>query len=644
MVSRSSVGVMTVMALLMSGGAFAQTQTLQEYAAECDETIGVSVPAFSCLIGADNLPLPVVPTTHKGGLWWPPHDCDRPNRLSGVCDPDSTFQVLHRSASVEIVALCRHKGNAPGTYGDVAVIQHNKDNGATCFYQALGLGLSAAVPAPVLGTQSYWKTPAGTAADGCQSCHDTGAFIRSPYLTQVAAPHTVPGAGMSGFNKNQRYYLLGDAFQSDRRFKVQVAGNTCMSCHSMGTSNLSSSNGTALDLGPRSVAWTEPSKVHNDPVNSPLWMTPGQGTWTQQSQDSAEAVRFCAQQARVAIANDSVFNLPAGCQVDEVGFWNSLTGVANSRPTAVAGPGANVDVLFRGLDQNVWTRQWEPSAQPPSPSLDTWAPYVTVGSGGTAQSVVDAIAVSGLGGTDLFDRDLNGSLRTKRRPYGHVRWSPSPSTWTDLGGQFQSNPVPVSFINQDRVDVLVRGMDNGVWRKSLVNGAWAPGYTQLGGLTYFAPAAVANGGTLEVFMRGTDDAIYRKGGRGWEFHNGQITNTPVALASGNGVVNVFGRDVYGQLWRLHNTNGAYTWEILGGSLPADSMPAVVSTGPGRITVFIRSTDSTIHRRDLVNGVWSQWKRLGGKFTSDPAAVVTYNNRIFVFARSANSVILWAKVQ
>src|SRR5262249_29925350 len=100
--------------------------TLEGYAQKCDEAIGVAntVPDFNCDSGTE------VPTTHfANGL------CDRPNVLNRTCDPGSRFQVLTNNADAYVVAHCRKEGLSQGEYNDIAVIQHNRKNGATCFYQ-----------------------------------------------------------------------------------------------------------------------------------------------------------------------------------------------------------------------------------------------------------------------------------------------------------------------------------------------------------------------------------------------------------------------------------------------------------------------------------------------------------------------------
>lgn len=104
--------------------------TLEEYAQKCDEAIGITIPDFSCDAGT------LVPTTHMtpASASYPNGSCDRPDQLNQECDAASRFQLLPGSDDHAFaVAHCRKQGLGPGQYGDIAVIQHNKDNGATCF-------------------------------------------------------------------------------------------------------------------------------------------------------------------------------------------------------------------------------------------------------------------------------------------------------------------------------------------------------------------------------------------------------------------------------------------------------------------------------------------------------------------------------
>jgi hypothetical protein len=269
--------------------------TLEQYSKKCDQAIGVTVPDFVCDAGT------LVPDTHPTG-----NRCDRPNQLNMVCDPGSRFQVLTDNANAAVVAHCRKKGNAAGNFGDIAVIQYSKQNGATCFYQALGT-LSGNVKAPSKGTGAWpWMTPTDTAGIRCARCHDNGALIRSPYLTQLkdnpGEKNVLPGSHDSSFNSKQPYAFVGTDFSSWRAYEVKVKGNLCNDCHRMGVSNLTAldpdnGEGTSLDFGIRATSAFDHNKNHSknkDSAESPLWMTPGTITFNQGHLDAAEEIQKCA--------------------------------------------------------------------------------------------------------------------------------------------------------------------------------------------------------------------------------------------------------------------------------------------------------------------------------------------------------------
>src|SRR5262249_1287073 len=154
---------------------------LQKYAEQCDRAIGVTVPDFDCDAGTE---VPGQGTVFSGD---DSVKCDQPNRLNGECDPGSRFQALTRSATAYVVAHCRKLGGSAGIYGDIAVIQYSRSNGATCFYQALsqdhthpdlpgGRSAPGAAANPVLApskgqvANSIWKSPAETAGIQCGMC------------------------------------------------------------------------------------------------------------------------------------------------------------------------------------------------------------------------------------------------------------------------------------------------------------------------------------------------------------------------------------------------------------------------------------------------------------------------------------------
>jgi hypothetical protein len=277
--------------MLIAGANMAYAgDTLQSFAHQCDQAIGLTVPDFYCDDGT------LVPTTHLV------HDvCDRPDQLDQDCDPGSRFQVLANNVDAYVVAHCRKREEVqnPGKYGDIAVIQHNKTNGATCFYQgALDLSHNGNVMAPSKGegNPAFWMTPTAIANSPfpCVSCHDNGPIIRSPYLSQITGPNRLPGAGDNMFNHDQPYSFVGSDFTSWKAYKVEITGNMCNGCHRLGVNN-AGGGGTARDFGIRATAPSQKSKNPHS-ADSPMWMLPGQTNYIQAHADAALAIKQCADQ------------------------------------------------------------------------------------------------------------------------------------------------------------------------------------------------------------------------------------------------------------------------------------------------------------------------------------------------------------
>ena len=305
------------------------SDNLAVFAKKCAAATGEDVPAFNCDNGT------LVPEGNVNGSL-----CDFPNVLNQECDPGSRFQVLKQTNDVEIVGHCRKKGLGAGQYGDIAVIQYNQKNGATCFYQALGT-LSANVTAPSEGNgpgKFPWLNPKDTAAIRCVRCHDNGPFIRSEYLAQLRneTKNRLPGTNSGSGHWDQRfswnqtipYGFVGNDFQSWKVYSVSVmgTGSACLGCHRLGLSSIGGSylpgEGTAQHFGPFATAMTQPSKNPHS-ANSPIWMTPGAITYNATNETNAKAVAACAQ-AIVAKGNDpNAPNPPSGCQWMQYGQGNT---------------------------------------------------------------------------------------------------------------------------------------------------------------------------------------------------------------------------------------------------------------------------------------------------------------------------------
>jgi hypothetical protein len=302
---RGWLAILFSIALASMASPAAQADDLQDYAQQCDAAIGATVQEFDCDAGTEVL-------GQGGAPFGTNASCDEPNRLDKQCDPGSHFQVLTRTEDAYVVAHCRKKGNQAGEYGDIAVIQHSRKNGATCFYQAFGT-LPGQVKAPSKGQATYpWFTPSSTANVGCGGCHDNGPFIRSPYINQVKDSNALPGSNDISFNRDQPYAFVGKDFAAWKAFKVEIAKNECNTCHRLGVNDTPVHTfpcspghqcGTALDFAERATSSDEKSEedmrdAHKNPPSaaSPIWMPPFpiQTSPNPIHANSAKAIHDCA--------------------------------------------------------------------------------------------------------------------------------------------------------------------------------------------------------------------------------------------------------------------------------------------------------------------------------------------------------------
>ena len=150
---RGARGAALVLGLACTLGGVATAQNRAQYAAQCAAEMG-TIPAFNCLDGV------VLPITVNGvEQSQPVTACDNPVQLglggNGQCVPFSRLLRLPtNNPATEAVAICRkyNASNGPGDpiFADIAVIQHNKATGRTCFFQSpIQAGLDGrTVPSP----------------------------------------------------------------------------------------------------------------------------------------------------------------------------------------------------------------------------------------------------------------------------------------------------------------------------------------------------------------------------------------------------------------------------------------------------------------------------------------------------------------
>ena len=136
--------------------------------------------------------------------------------------------------------------------------------------------------------------------------------------------------------------------------------------------------------------------------------------------------------------------------------------------------------------------------------------------------------------------------------------------------------------------------------------AWSGWASQGGGLTSRATAARNQDGRLEVFVRGTDNALWHKwqvapnsGWSDWASQGGVLMSSISAGQNRDGRLEVFVRGTDNALWHKWQVapNGSWSdWASEGGVLTSDI--AIGHNADGRLEVFVRGTD---------NGLWHNWQ-------------------------------------
>ena len=119
-----------------------------------------------------------------------------------------------------------------------------------------------------------------------------------------------------------------------------------------------------------------------------------------------------------------------------------------------------------------------------------------------------------------------------------------------------------------------------------------------------------NDGRLQVFMIGTDNALYYKtqttaGGSTWSSSWTSLGGTirantdPVVIANSDGRLQVFVVGTNNQLYYRSQTaadSSSWTssWTSLGGTIKADTSPAVARNNDGRLQVFVEDVRNQLY--------------------------------------------------
>jgi hypothetical protein len=284
-----------------------------------------------------------------------------------------------------------------------------------------------------------------------------------------------------------------------------------------------------------------------------------------------------------------------GCSIENALFQYMpvITGglmppiVMQERPaahTAVSWGKDRLDIFVRGTDGAVYHKAWDGKAWFPSDQPDGWNLI-----GGS--TIGAPVAVSwGKDRLDLFVRGTDNGIYHKA--WDGMQWFPSDAAdaWNNIGGQTTDNPAVVSW-GKDRLDVFVRGMDGAIYHKAWDRDHWFPSddpniWERIGGATIGEPVAVSWGeNRLDLFVRGTNGGIFHKA---WDTD---------------------------QWFPSDKEDG---WDNLGGM--TKGTPSVVSWEKGRLDICACGLDMRLYQKAWANNQWfpsgdpNDWKLIGGRMS------------------------------
>ena len=234
------------------------------------------------------------------------------------------------------------------------------------------------------------------------------------------------------------------------------------------------------------------------------------------------------------------------------------------------------------------------------------------------------MGVNADGRLEVFARGTDNTLQHIAQNAVNGTWG----TWMSLGGDLTSIPVVVRNPSSNTLQVFVRinGSAIATISQSSPGSPQWTSWTSLGGGFTTAPAVGVNfDGRLEVFGRGTDNALWHNaqasaGGSfaGWSSLGGVITSAPAVTRRADNTLDVAAIGTDGGLWHTGQTTpgGGYSgWTTLGtpAAVTIASGPHVEVDASGTPQIFVRATDNTLWV--TADGISANWQALSASTLS-----------------------------
>jgi hypothetical protein len=271
---------------------------------------------------------------------------------------------------------------------------------------------------------------------------------------------------------------------------------------------------------------------------------------------------------------------------------------------------------------------------------------------------------------DVFVRGANGDIyQTGRRGPRGTSWF----AWYDLGQPpvgTLSDPGAAWSNSSNRVDVAVRGRDNGLWVRTWNSSTGWEGWTSRASNVTQGPggAAQRNGVPVDFFTRdaGLQETLNRYDGFNWSttssmgaptgIHDATLPWRPsgvwwAPLGSSRMDTFVTSNDIDNGLYQNYSTDAGNSWTGWISIADENGVRAKTSsatstaayTSGNQIDVFLRGLDNTVYRIywDGIN--WRSWTTIGapaGTGSGPGATWADLDQELDVFVRGNDNQLYW----
>ena len=191
------------------------------------------------------------------------------------------------------------------------------------------------------------------------------------------------------------------------------------------------------------------------------------------------------------------------------------------------------------------------------------------------------------------------------------------------------------------LEVFARGSDNALWHKWQVPNGWSDWHSLGGNLRGGPAVGIHAGGGLQVFSVASDGALWHiwqqaGGWSEWESLGGNLTGSATVAINHDRRLEVFAQAQDGTLWHIWQLASFRQWSNWAPmNVAVVGNPAVGrDTAESGLRLFVRGRDRTLlYAHQLTPSIsdrWSDFRRLTGPATTDASVAISTDGRMEVF--------------